>query len=129
MARPRQFPLDPEECKAKIEQYKEKCYSGEIEIPSITHFLAEIGSYPEEFFGVINNPNGKNEEMAIELKKLGNWCDARTIENADKLKALAAVMLAQGFSGYPYKSKPAPGEEKSAELTVKFGGSLADPFG
>ena len=128
MARPRQFPLEYKECLEKIEQYKARTASGEIEVPSITHFLAEIGSYPEEFFDVINNPCEKNEALAEELKKFGNWCDAQAILRADKLKALTAILLAQGFSGYAYKSKPAAGEEKSAELTVKFGGNLADPF-
>ena len=128
MARPRQFPLEYAECEEKIKQYKERTKQGSIEIPSIPHFLAEIGSYPEEFFNIINEPNTKNEALSELLKKFGNWCDAETIKRADKLKAMTAILLSQGFSGYKYQSKDSNKDNVKAEITVKFDGNIANPF-
>ena len=128
MARPRQFPLEYDEAVEKIEDYKQRIANNEIEIPSIPHFLAEIGSYPEEFFDIINNPNAKNEALSIELKKLGNICDAEAIKRSSQLKALSATILSQGFSGYKYQTKDNSKDNVKAEITVKFEG-VDDPFG
>ena len=128
MARPRQFPLEYNECKKKIEQYKERTEQGEINTPCIPHFLSEIGSYPEEFFNVINEPNDKNEALAELLKKFGNWCDAQSMLWEGKLKSLTPLILAQGFSGYKYQNKDNSKDNMKAEITVKFEG-VDDPFG
>ena len=61
------------------------------------------------------------------LKKFGNWCDAETIKRSDKLKAMTAILLNQGFSGYKYQSKEANKDVK-AEITVKFDGNISNPF-
>lgn len=128
MARPRQFPLEYDECKKKIEQYKKRTEQGEINTPCIPHFLAEIGSYPEEYFDIINNPNGKNEALAELLKKFGNWCDSQSMQWEGKLKSLTPLLLAQGFSGYKYQAKDNSKDNVKAEITVKFEG-VEDPFG
>ena len=129
MARPRQFPLEYNECKKKIEQYKARTEAGEIKIPCIPHFLSEIGSYPEEFLDVIYDPNDKNEALAVELKKFGNWCDSQLIqcEGRGQSKALTPLLLAQGFSGYRYQNKD-EGKKQNASITVKFEG-VKDPAG
>lgn len=128
MARPRQFPLEYDECKKKIEQYKKRTEAGEINTPCIPHFLAEIGSYPEEFFNIINEPNSKNEALAELLKKFGNWCDSQSMQWEGKLKSLTPLLLAQGFSGYKYQAKDNSKDNVKAEITVKFEG-VDDPFG
>ena len=128
MARPRQFPLEYNECKKKIEQYKKRTEQGEINTPCIPHFLSEIGSYPEEFFDTINNPNDKNEALAELLKKFGNWCDSEAMQWDGKLKSLTPLLLSQGFSGYKYQTKDNAKQDVKAEITVKFEG-VDDPFG
>lgn len=125
----RQFPLEYAECKEKIEQYKQRTEQGEINTPCIPHFLSEIGSYPEEYFDTINNPNDKNEGLAELLKKFGNWCDSQSMQWEGKLKSLTPLILAQGFSGYKYQAKDTSKESMKAEITVKFEGNVADPFG
>lgn len=124
----RQFPLEFDECKEAIELYKQRTEQGLIEIPSIPHFLGEIGSYLEEYFDVINEPNDKNIPLSVMLKKFGNWCDAEAIKRSDKLKALTAVLLAQGFGGYKYQTKDNSNKDMKAEITVKFDGNISNPF-
>lgn len=128
IGRKRQFPLEYKECEKKIEQYIKRTEDGKINTPCIPHFLSEIGSYPEEFFDTINNPNDKNEALAELLKKFGNWCDSQSMQWEGKLKSLTPLLLAQGFSGYKYQAKDNSQKEVKAEITVKFDGNIADPF-
>ena len=124
----RQFPLEYDECKEAIELYKQRTEQGEINTPCIPHFLSEIGSYPDEFFDVINNPNDKNIPLSVMLKKFGNWCDSQSMQWEGKLKSLTPLLLAQGFSGYKYQAKDNSQKDMKAEITVKFDGNIANPF-
>jgi len=128
MGRKRQFPLEYKACKKAIEDYKQRTEAGEINTPCIPHFLSEIGSYPEEFFDVINNPIDKNEALAELLKKFGNWCDSQSMQWDGKLKSLTPLILAQGFSGYKYTAKDSGKNDVKVGITVKFDSKVADPF-
>jgi hypothetical protein len=128
MGRKRQFPLEYKACKKAIEQYKARTEAGEINTPCIPHFLSEIGSYPDEFFDVINNPNDKNIPLSVMLKKFGNWCDSQSMQWEGKLKSLTPLLLAQGFSGYKYQAKDSGKNDMKAEITVKFESKVAEPF-
>lgn len=123
--KPRQFPLDYNQTKAKIQEYKTLYEQNKLDIPSVPGFCAFIGTDIGKFVDTINNPVETNNNLAEILKGLGTWCDSLAINSAPA--PVARVILAQGFGGYRYTDK----QETRQDVTVnvQFGGSCKDPFG
>ena len=129
MGKPRQFPLEYEECEKAIEEYKNKVEQGIIDKPSIAGFLGTIGASTQEYMNVIYEPNGKNEPLSDLLKKFGAWLEGWIV--AVYPAPLAKFLLCQGFSGYRYTEKTETKTDTKMEINVSFGGKkkMQDPFG
>lgn len=126
--KPRQFPLDYNRTKAKIQEYKTLYEQNKVDIPSVPGFCAFIETDISKFVDTINNPVETNNNLAELLRALGTWCDHCAINHAPA--PVARVLLAQGFGGYRYIDKQEA--KQDVTISVKFGeGSkgLDDPFG
>lgn len=123
--KPRQFPLDYKETKAKMREYQILYERNQIDIPSVPGFCAFIGTDTGKYMDTINNPVATNNNLADLLRAFGTWCDGITI---DKCPApIARLLLAQGFGGHNFTDKQEI--KQDTRITVDFGGNLDDPFG
>lgn len=123
--KPRQFPLDYNQTKTKIQEYKTLYEQNKIDIPSVPGFCAFIGTDIGKFVDTINNPVETNNNLAELLRGLGTWLDGLTIEHAPA--PIARVLLAQGFGGYRYLDKQET--KQDIKINVQFGSNCKDPFG
>ena len=122
MGKPRQFPIEYEECERAIAEYKNKVESGEIEKPSIAGFLGTIGANTQEYMSVIYEPNNKNIPLSNLLKNFGSWMDGWII--ATYPAPLAKFLLGQGFGGYKYTDRQEVKQDTKMEIKVSFGKKL-----
>lgn len=119
MGKPRQFPLELDEAEKAINEYKEKYYNGEINIPSVAGFCAYIGTNEEKFNDTKDNPVSKNILLSEALKNFGSWCNAITI---DKCPApMARLILSQGFGGHRYTDRQDINASGEVTVSVQFG--------
>lgn len=127
MGKPRQFPLELEETEKAIEEYKNKYYNNELNIPSVAGFCAFVGTNQERFNDTKDNPVAKNIPLSELLKNFGSWCDAIAI---DKCSApMARLILSQGFGGHKYTDKQDITANGEMNINVNWGGKNKDPFG
>ena len=126
VGKPRQFPLEYDDCVKAIEEYKNKVEQGIIEKPSISSFLGTIGANTEEFMAVVYEPNNKNIPLSNLLKNFGAWMDGWII--ATYPAPLAKFLLSQGFSGYKYTDRQELKQDTTVDINVNWGGKGKDPF-
>lgn len=126
MGKPRQFPLEYDECKKAIEEYKNKVEAGIIEKPSIAGFLGTIGANTQEFMDVVYEPNNKNIPLSALLKNFGAWMEGWIV--ATYPAPLARFLLSQGFSGYRYTERQEVKQDTKLDINVRFGSKCKDPF-
>ena len=122
MGKPRQFPLEYDECVKAIEEYKYKVEQGIIERPSIAGFLGTIGANTQEFMNVVYEPNNKNIPLSNLLKSFGTWMEGEIIERfGGQNGSMAKFLLGQGFGGYKYTDRQEVKQDTKMEIKVSFG--------
>ena len=130
MGKPRQFPVEYEECVKAIEEYKNKVEQEVIRKPSMAGFLGTIGASMQEYMEVIEKPNSKNIPLSNLLKSFGTWMDGEIIERSGGPNgSMAIFLLKQGFGGYKYTDRQEIKADTKTEVKVSFGGKNKDPFG
>lgn len=125
MGKPRQFPLEYEDCVKAIEEYKNKVEQGLIEKPSVAGFLGTIGANTKEYMAVVYEPNNKNIPLSNLLRNFGTWMEGEIIERfGGQNGSMAKFLLGQGFGGYKYTDRQEVKQGTKIEINVKFNSKL-----
>lgn len=126
-----QFPLSYEEVKREIEQYKQDLQDGTIDRADFWDFCGRIGVSDDEVFEVIENPNDKNRNLALLLKKYVTWQKGQYLSGKgwggpNSSKAIFA--LKQRLGGYQFTDKQEVQASGDVKVIVQFDG-VKDAFG
>lgn len=125
MGKPRQFPVEYDECERAIREYKNKVEQEIIKKPSMAGFLGTIGASMQEYMEVIERPNSKNIPLSNLLKSFGTWMDGEIIERSGGPNgSMAIFLLKQGFGGYKYTDRQEVKQDAKMEVNVKFGSKV-----
>ena len=126
------FPLTWKQTKEKIRRYKELVEDGSFEKADFWHFCGFLGVDDETVLQVIREPEEKQQNLAMELKRMvcwikGQYATAPGWNGTNGSKAL--VLLKQDIGGLRLSDKPDSRENGKTEIIMRFGEGMDDPFG
>ena len=126
------FPLTWKQTKEKIRRYKELVEDGSFEKADFWHFCGFLGVDDETVLQVIREPEEKQQNLAMELKRMVCWIKGQyatapgwTGSNGSK----ALFLLKQDIGGLRLSDKPESRENGKTEIIMRFGEGMDDPFG
>ena len=130
MSRTPQFPLSYSEVKAEIEQYKQDLADGVIDRADFWDFCGRLGVSDDELINVMEQPNDKNQELSLLLKKYVTWQKGQYLAGKgwggpNSSKAIFA--LKQKLGGYQFTDKQEVQQNTAVKVNVVFG-KVKDPF-
>lgn len=128
--RERQFPYSYDKTMELFEHYKNETQANKVEYPCFQDFLDRYNILLEDADSVVNNPNDKNRDLSLLLKKIIEWSFNQLFTNPNWLKKpVAAIYLSkQKICGYGYSDKTEVKQNGEMAINVKFGGKSKDPF-
>lgn len=126
------FPLTWKQTKEKIRRYKELVEDGSFEKADFWHFCGFLGVDDETVLQVIREPEEKQQNLAMELKRMvcwikGQYATAPGWNGSNGSKAL--FLLKQDIGGLRLSDKPESRENGKTEIIMRFGEGMDDPFG
>lgn len=126
------FPLTWKQTKEKIRRYKELVEDGSFEKADFWHFCGFLGVDDETVLQVIREPEEKQQNLAMELKRMvcwikGQYATAPGWNGTNGSKAL--FLLKQDIGGLRLSDKPDSRENGKTEIIMRFGEGMDDPFG
>ena len=126
------FPLTWKQTKEKIRRYKELVEDGSFEKADFWHFCGFLGVDDETVLQVIREPEEKQQNLAMELKRMvcwikGQYATAPGWNGSNGSKAL--FLLKQDIGGLRLSDKPESRENGKTEIIMRFGEGIDDPFG
>ena len=126
------FPLTWKQTKEKIRRYKELVENGSFEKADFWHFCGFLGVDDETVLQVIREPEEKQQNLAMELKRMvcwikGQYATAPGWNGTNGSKAL--FLLKQDIGGLRLSDKPDSRENGKTEIIMRFGEGMDDPFG
>lgn len=130
----RQFPYSYEETEQLFEQYKQDVRNNIVVFPCFQDFLDRNNILLEDADNVVNNPNDKNKDLSLLIKKIIEWSFNQLFTNPNWLKKpVAAIYLSkQKVCGYGYTDKSEVKQDTKMDVNVSFGSKgkkMKDPFG
>ena len=125
-------PLELEEVRERIREYKARVEDGTFEKADFWHFCGFLGVDDESVIEVMQKPGNKRKELAMELRRMVSWIKGQYAtapgwHGSNGSKAL--FLLKQNIGGMLLTDKPESKGDGKMEVVVRFGGRVKDPFG
>lgn len=120
-----QFPLSYKEVEQHIKQYKQDLAENRIEKADFWDFCGRLGVSDEEVIQVIKEPNKKNEDLSLLLKKYLTWQKGQYLAGKgwggpNSSKAIFA--LKQSLGGYQFTDVQEQKNTGELKIRLDFGG-------